>query len=595
MKLNRTYNFFKAARRELIPSFPIFIFSLLLLGLVIALAVSYVSHERYIYFWDSANYFNYFSELGHKLTVMPLNAIDGIFVSIRKADYNLSGVVPILPFYYVFGPGRMSYIGAIAVTYVFPLILFFPFLMRTIEGRRSKESGRDVLLFVLLTLSIALMPQMWVPVFLGYIDVAGVLIIFCIFYLYFRVEFNLQPTRWLVAIGGLLSLLVIVRRWYAYWVVGFFLAVTVQHAFEMAASDNRKKSGRIFLKNIAVVGLTSGLTFFVLATQIGIRMLKTNYADIYSAYKSEGGFSVQIVRFVDHFGWFALTLVAAGIVAGFALKPLRKQTLFLTVLFATTLLIFLRTQDLDYQHYNWIIPIFAGFAGIFLVELYKWLQRPVWRAGIVAAFVLLWAANFAVVFVPKAEQPLAPAKILLSTTRLPPKVRNDVAEIERLLTTLNTELRSPDSKAYILSSSLSLNSGLLHTASYAFGPELRPVRQNLLQTNNVDKRDGFPFQMYSADLVVVADPVGYHLRPEDQKVVGILAGYILSGTSIGAAYTRLPYEFKLDEGYRVYLYRKNRGFQPDELMQVSDQFVALYPDHSAQFAIDDAMLAKYRQ
>lgn len=55
-----------------------------------------------------------------------------------------------------------------------------------------------------------------------------------------------------------------------------------------------------------------------------------------------------------------------------------------------------------------------------------------------------------------------------------------------------------------------------------------------------------PKQFLSATHVVVADPVQFHLRPEDQRVVGILGEDILSGKGIGASFERLPYEFSLD-------------------------------------------------
>ncbi len=72
-----------------------------------------------------------FTDLGQKSLQKPVKALDSINVSIRKSDYNNTGVILLLPFYYVFVAGRLAYISSIAVTYAFSIIIFFPVLLRT--------------------------------------------------------------------------------------------------------------------------------------------------------------------------------------------------------------------------------------------------------------------------------------------------------------------------------------------------------------------------------------------------------------------------------------------------------------------------------
>ena len=112
-------------------------------------------------------------------------------------------------------------------------------------------------------------------------------------------------------------------------------------------------------------------------------------------------------------------------------------------------------------------------------------------------------------------------------------------------------------------------------------------------SHDVDKRDGFPFHLYKADYVVVADPPGYHLYPTDQRVIGVLAEQFLGQRSIGGAFSRLPAEFTLEDGRRVFIYQKERKFTAEELLTVSRMFTEFYPDKKAKFEISPEMIKEF--
>jgi hypothetical protein len=555
--------------------------------------VSYVSREKYIYFWDWANYFTFFIELGQKITHTPLKAIDSVFVSIRKADYNLSGVVPLMPFYLLFGSGRMSYITAITVMYVVPAVLIFPSLIRTIS--RSHEHGKDLTHYALLTLTMVLLPQIWAPVFLGYIDVAGLALIFLILIFYFRKDLPARSTKELIALGVMLALLVILRRWYAYWVVGFFTAMIVDEAIRIVRADEKRGTARTAVRNIMIVAGAALVSLVAFATHVTIRMATTNYADIYSADRSTEGLSAQLQAFSNYFGWMVLGFAVLGAAVSFSIARLRRRAAFLLVIFVTAFALFLRTQDLDYHHYYWVLSIVIVFVGVFLQETYGLLRSLAYRMAFVVLIVVLSGANFAAVFVPDALPPF-PLSAALSKSRLYPKSRDDLNQIRALLLGLNDELnqqQDPDGKVYVLSSSVTLNSSLLQNAAESFEPELRFLRKRILNAANVDKRDGFPFQIYTASFVVVTNPPGYHLAHSDQRVVGLLAEYLLSGRYFGAAFSRQPGVFTFSDGSEAYIYRKHREFKAEELTQVSDIFVKYYPEHRHLFEITPEKIREY--
>jgi hypothetical protein len=106
-----------------------------------------------------------------------------------------------------------------------------------------------------------------------------------------------------------------------------------------------------------------------------------------------------------------------------------------------------------------------------------------------------------------------------------------------------------------------------------------------MDSHNVDKRDGFPFPLFKAQYVIVSDPIGYHLAPQDQRVVGLFAEQILKDEQIGKAYEKLPYVFSLENGSKVYIYKKTENFDPEALRRLSDTFVELYPAYREKFEL----------
>lgn len=570
--------------------FPILI-SLLVLVFVLIFVLRFVGQEKYIYFWDYSTYFGFFNELGAKFTQTPFKALDSIFISIRKADYNISGVVPLLPFYFLFGSGRASYISSIAIIYVFPLIVFFPFFVEKTFNFKKPSTVFDRSLFYLaLVIVIGFTPQLWAAVLLGYLDVVGVGIIFLILYFFFEKKLSEHSLKKLILLGILLSLLIIVRRWYAYWVIGFFAAATFQIIFDVYASKERFNTLKTSLKNLVIIGLSAVILFFALATQIAVRMLTTDYKDIYSAYRNTGSDFQDFIGLYNHFGLLTLAICFAGLILSLLKKDLRNYGIFLFVLPAATFLLFTRTQSIDIHHYYWVFSILVIFAGIFVREIFSGIKSVRVKIGALLILLIVCLANFAIVFFPGAENILQPAAFALPKIRIYPKTRNDFQQIHLLLTELNKLTINSSKKIYVLSSSLSLNGSLLKNACFYFEPDLTELNKKILQSHDVDKRDGFPFHLLTADYVVVAEPYGYHLAPKDQKVIIIPAHEILYKKNFGQAYEKLPFEVILDDNRRVFIFQKSRKFDNRELEKLSIMFARFYPQYKEKFAIDETLI-----
>ncbi|MBV8361158.1 MAG: hypothetical protein JO189_24955 [Deltaproteobacteria bacterium] len=104
------------------------------------------------------------------------------------------------------------------------------------------------------------------------------------------------------------------------------------------------------------------------------------------------------------------------------------------------------------------------------------------------------------------------------------------------------------------------------------------VTAKILTSAEVDKRDKFPLMLLNAEYVLVAVPIQYHLRPQDQRVVGLPAEALLMQKNIGNAFSRLPESFLLDDNVKVYIFRKIRPITKEELSELEKECERVYPD-----------------
>jgi hypothetical protein len=145
--------------------------------------------------------------------------------------------------------------------------------------------------------------------------------------------------------------------------------------------------------------------------------------------------------------------------------------------------------------------------------------------------------------------------------------------------------KDPRATIYILASSFSLNSSIAQEGCFLLQRPHRELSRKIASTNDVDKRDGFPVQFLTARYVVLTMPFAYHLPPQDQKVIGVLADQLVKGEGIGKSYERLKYEFKLDDGSSAFIYKKTQPLDPNDLKMLSDQFIEFYPNNREEFEL----------
>jgi hypothetical protein len=248
--------------------------------------------------------------------------------------------------------------------------------------------------------------------------------------------------------------------------------------------------------------------------------------------------------------------------------------------------LFAATQDFGTQHYYLLIPGIALGVAVMVIGLWAQITNGFWRAASVGLVFTTLLASSATVFYPRAGSVSDNFDSLVPQIRYYPLVRNDLDVLWHLLDRLDELELDQRRDIYVLASSELLNSSMLKVAC-RFGPRRRFFCDRILRTNDVDKRDGFPRQFLHAYYLVVASPTQYHLRAEDQRVIGVLAREVMEGDGIGTSFQLLPGEVKLGNGVTARVFAKVRPFERTDLDALANEFAGYYPDKRHIFRIVD--------
>ena len=556
-------------------------------------ATAYVRAERIVYTWDFLGWWDRATILSFWMFRKPAAVIGSILLSISQEDYNLLAAAPVALYMKLYEPGRLGFVLGLVTLYGAGSAAALALLC----GRTAASDSNQPRANRGATGSTWLRPEAFAPAVVwlfwplpfvvamrGFVDLGAIGITYLIWWLYLGWDRAAEKValRRAVAIGLLLALLFLFRRYWAFWVTAFG-AVMAADAASAAWSLWRRHAARWWapLAVPPLAGLTAALTVFLLAAPLVIRILQTPYSDVYSAWQltSSGGPLADVqVAISDLLATNGLIPVVGGLasLAGLASMPsTRRMGLLLAGQMLIAYLNFRRVQAPGIHHHLLWCSGLTAATGLFATALATRLSRP--RGfGLVATIAALGLVQSAAAIVPTA----GPVRFLMwgSPSQLP-LTRDDLPELERLVRAIDAEVAALGGKAkiYCLASSDVLN----NTTLYAYPPSLRKPFQGvtmLVRAPDVDRRDGFPQALPTADIVVTTDPPQIPMAAEDQQAIVEPARQLGEGVGIGAAFERLEGEYTLDGGAKAFLYRRTGPVTAEEAGELSAVLERRYPD-----------------
>lgn len=547
----------------------IFIFA----SITCAIAVL-VKQNQFIYYWDYGREWTTALSVSDELFNNPANTLKSIYESINDSDYNRFMSILIAFPLKIFGNSFARYVVINMVFYMCPTL----FLVSLLAYKILRIYLKNTVKFWNIVLFMSFTPILYCVLLDGFMDIIVLLIIAALLMLEINFDFSrIDIVACIqIVIGSLL--IVFFRRYFAYWVVGYIFSLLFIAMYQIkSGKDNRWKRFVIYIFNMVLIGGISLLILLTFFRQFFVRSIFNNFSYAYSAYDVQ--YIEKFQRVIDVFGWGILFMA-------FILVPMicRKNKEIIAIMLSYFCNIFIaifliwHEQQMGWHHYYLIVLQIMLLASIGLFGFAKKMEKK--KQLVIKVIGTLWCfVNIMICFIPMLQG--LNKYNLFASRYYEVKIRDDLDNIHELTAYVNEIANLDNGKwVYVLSSSSILNSDILRKSELPFNMNAIPT---LYGTKDVDLRDGFPEELFTADVVIVAEPIQTHLPNETQKIITYLSELILDSDSyLGRHYDCLN-EFILQGGVTAKVYNRNSQYSKEDYLKLRKYFDDIYGEYPELF------------
>ncbi|AZO17352.1 hypothetical protein EJ069_23105 [Mesorhizobium sp. M2A.F.Ca.ET.043.05.1.1] len=524
----------------------------------LAIIAAYVYREQPAYTWDYGAYWRTFQDYGQYLAADPWPALKRIFDGIESQDYNPAGVLPLFPFYVLFGPGRIAYVSAVALMYLLPTAV----IATAIFHRLAKNPVAELTSIFVMALTFV---PFWAPTLRGMLDIVGLVFLGLATLLLFKSEYlRHRPVRNGLLLGLMIWLPFLFRRWYAYSIVIFFLAAflvgTAKALYERAGTRAiANLCGGLAIAGIVLCGLA-----FALQHGLVVRAFTTSYADLYSAYQVP--FPRHLEMLAERLSPWMIALIVIGAIVVVSHKNFEGGFCLLAAV--GTFFFFIRTQYLGLHHFLpiafWLLPIFLVGAA----WCASYLQFLAARVRLLP-FAAISSAILLVAISPASRSLDFPAHAFIPRADTSPLHLDNYAEYQRLVADLD-HLTKDGSKFFVYASSSKISDSLMVALDH-------PLQGRVIYAPHIAKVDLFNFNALRAAYVVAVAPPQEQMAPGTQANITVPGQWLLQGRGFGRAYERVGTSYALSDGIEAYLFRRVRPVTLEEANELVTELDRHYP------------------
>lgn len=512
---------------------------------------AYVCSENTIYRWDDAYFYRGTIELANK---NPISMLSETWNSI-ESDYTLLAQLPVAVALKTIGwdGGRLGFVLAVFNIYLVPTMLLGGYAI----GKLFKKNRFKILAGVMLLATFS--PIIMTPIIKGRIDVSGLLIIMVIF------TFLLQTWRKkklsssvmpMLFLAGLVVLLIITKRFYAYWIVS-----TVLSSFLIVFIWSAKKKRWAWIKEYVVkIGCVT-IFSIVLLFAISPSKLASFFGDYQQSYAHWHSDSItQIANTASYIGLTMLALLAYSSVVAIKNKSkiISRASIMACAQIIIVGVIFFWTQDPDEHHYYLFVP-----SAIYLVSVAFFTKKHLVLNFIMGGVILF---NFLNAYV------FGVSSMFLTKPYTPQKQEGieDVRKMAEYVEGL---------EGYVCP--LTISSVFdEHLIKNAFLPDINRIK-NTKFTHYVDARDGFPKHFWGCSYVLVQEGYDYEWLPETMQSVRTLTKHLMNGDMENLEPVK---KFELQDGEQVIILKKTEEYSDGLVNEIDQTMRDHYPNHPELWA-----------
>lgn len=510
--------------------------------LILIGALLYTGLSKDIYFWDSATYWEISRNIASSL--FDKGFLYEVYNSVTEMDYNYIAAIPSALWMRVFGFSRMSYVASLIVIYVIPFVL-------VIYSMAKKMSKAPYVSFVL---TVLLMPLVLYMAYIGFADAGGMLIALLCYNLYYTKTGVTDKKYRYVIIGILLVLIMVFRRYFAFFSVSFFTAMVADSILY-----DRKK------KNVIITGAVIAFILLALLLPYVINILLKDYGDLYSGYKYDVMTDLKLITRYYGLGFLIVTLLTPLISI---ITRQEHRPVFALMQIFVCFIMFISTQSHGQQHLLMYVPAFAVLI-IFLVNCVN-------KRWMLLGLCCLSLLNFGSVCINRPQ----PANIqeirgmsFFPTFTFAPEKRTDTQAILALKRELDAWVPE-GAKCAVLASSFVLNDGVIRNVEPSLNLSGGRDSSYITGLPEVDSRDFWRLnEIYTAEYILVADPPQTHLAQGEQTITQQAVASFNNNSDIALSFEKAEGFERHIGNIRVNLYKRVKDV---DLVQKTEFELRLY-------------------
>jgi hypothetical protein len=503
--------------------------------------------------------------------------LEVVYTSTGTSEYNYLAAIPLVPFQFLGMESRVAFIGAICLLYGGGLYLVCAWIFKI-----HANATPPLLAPVISATLLATTGGLWYPAMRGYVDLIALVSALFSLGLCVRAEKSESPRLLYLFAGMCVAASPLLRRYFAFYLVLFCVLFASVALWEVIGLLRR---GKFFWSLIKTkIWLLFGI---LLIFALFPKFVAYSFAfkkGITAGYLSELPYWGQVWSIVTHFGAVPVLVYVLGILLILRDGIAKRATLLsASIASLAAFLWFLRWQYPG-EHHLYILAIayfstIAAASGIAIARRSQALHviyMGVLALGVIGGFFDILTSRAegssslnALAHLAGPQRHPAWRVFLFGSAAPRPIVRNDAAEIQRLLSKLDRVCGGdPTARIYFLASSsilsdATVSAGLLPSPGLKFASG-----QKLLQTHHVDSRDGVPNNLLAATHVVTTFPVELHLKPDSQKCVTVAWEQFKDGRGFAKAFERMSDEFVLADGSKAVIFWRVHPSTREEVMEL---------------------------
>lgn len=416
-------------------------------------------------------------------------------------EYSDLPTILMLPFSRYFGREFYQYVIWVYILYYVPFcILFALYILRMFRNNMDVKPRHYIMSVLICVFSAPLLH----PVLLGYVDVIGLVLIMLHLHLVFNNNLQRFEIKTCMLLAVLSLSLLLARRWYAFWIVGFYFSFGF--SFLIHSIKTRKiewkKAGALFANLSMIAG--SCLLWLAAVTPATLSMfLENSYSKAYSAYKTRTELE-DIIYLCKDFGWLLAVIALIGIIIILFQKKLYETGVKWIVIFAVSFVLFQRVQSAGAHHRYLFIPIFLLGICCMSVLSDKRFSHSKPQGALISILTCVCLFDFIIAYVPDVQGIVSPKSAIFTQIREEPQKRSDIQSIRQIIQDMNAITTAHNTKAYLVGDSTVISQEVLKRSSLPISEDAMP---NMINGSIIDLRDGFPSSAFLADEVLVGDPL----------------------------------------------------------------------------------------